>query len=546
MSEWIDFTAYGDLVVRGAARYGDSDAVVFPDTRHSFESLEQAARRSARSLLGLGVRPGDRVGILMPNCMDFIEVMFGAAVIGAVPVPINARFKGRELAYVAENADLKVLVTSDIIDQHTDYAAILHDCLPGLAAARDPADLALGAAPELKAVVLLGSSSPAGMVDRAGFEALAGLATDDEVELFRSRVAVRDVALMIYTSGTTAEPKGCPLSHEALVRTAVTACRTRFELTETDVFWDPLPLFHMSAILPLIGCLDAGSSYVTPTHFEPAAAIAQMRDEKATVCFSTFPPVTQAMINHPDWDADEFSRIRLVNNVAPPDALRAIHALLPGARHMNAYGLTECGGVVAFSGPDDPPETWAVSSGRPFRGIEVKIKDLETRQALAEPHRPGEIWVRGYNLFEGYHKDPAKNAECFDDEGWFFTGDIGSLDADGRISYLGRTKDMLKVGGENVAAVEIESYLQTHPAVAIAQVVPVPDAKYTEVPAAFCELKPGAEASADDLIEFCRGQIAGFKVPRHVRFVSADEWPLSATKIQKFRLADKLRAELGL
>ncbi|WP_420637987.1 class I adenylate-forming enzyme family protein [Candidatus Poriferisocius sp.] len=546
MSTWIEVTTYGDLLVRATARYGDGDAVVFPDRRHSFASLEAAARRSARSLLGLGVRPKDRVGILMPNCMDFVEVMFGAALIGAVPVPINARFKGRELAYVTENADLKVLVTSDIIDQHTDYVVILHDCLPGLADAPDPAHLNLDCAPELTAVVLLGDSSPAGMVERAAFEALADHATDDEVELLRSQVAIRDPALMIYTSGTTAEPKGCPLNHEALVRTAVTACRTRFELTGQDVFWDPLPLFHMSSILPLIGCLDAGSSYVTMTHFEPGAAIAQMRDEKATVCFSTFPPVTQAMINHPDWDAEEFQRIRLMNNVAPPDALRAIHAQLPWARHTNAYGLTECGGVVAFSGPEDPPETWAVASGRPFRGIEVKIKDLETREAVTEPNQRGEIWVRGYNLFEGYHKDPAKNAECFDDDGWFFTGDIGALDPDGRISYLGRTKDMLKVGGENVAAVEIESYLQTHPAVAIAQVVPLPDEKYQEVPAAFCELKPGAEAGEEELIEFCRGQIAGFKIPRHVRFVRADEWPLSATKIQKFRLAEKLRAELGL
>ncbi|MYB72500.1 MAG: AMP-binding protein, partial [Acidimicrobiia bacterium] len=183
---------------------------------------------------------------------------------------------------------------------------------------------------------------------------------------------------------------------------------------------------------------------------------------------------------------------------------------------------------------------------RPFRGIEVKIKDLETRETLTEPNQPGEIWVRGYNVFEGYYKDPEKNAECFDDDGWFFTGDIGSLDPDGRISYLGRTKDMLKVGGENVAAVEIESYLQTHPAVAIAQVVPLPDEKYVEVPAAFVELKPDAEATEEELIEFCRGQIASFKIPRHVQFVAPNEWPMSATKIQKFRLADKLQAELGL
>ena len=312
----------------------------------------------------------------MPNCMDFIEVMFGAALIGAVPVPSTPASRGRELAYVTENADLKVLVTSDIIDQFTDYVVILHDCLPGLAEAADPANLDLDVAPELKAVVLLGSTSPAGMVDRAVFEALADHATDDEVELLRTPGGHPQRSPHDLHLGTTAEPKGCPLNHESLVRTAVTACRTRFELTDTDVFWDPLPLFHMSSILPLIGCLDAGSSYVTITHFDPAEAIAQMRDEKATVCFSTFPPVTQAMINHPDWDSDEFQRIRLMNNVAPPDALRAIHALLPSARHMNAYGLTECGGVVAFSGPEDPPETWAVSSGRPFRASRSRSRTL--------------------------------------------------------------------------------------------------------------------------------------------------------------------------
>ena len=160
------------------------------------------------------------------------------------------------------------------------------------------------------------------------------------------------------------------------------------------------------------------------------------------------------------------------------------------------------------------------------------------------PGSAGEIWCRGYNVFEGYYKDPAKTAECFDDEGWFNTGDIGRMDAEGRVGYLGRVKDMLKVGGENVAAVEIESYLQTHDAVAIAQVVGIPDERYVEVPAAFVELMPGAEVAESDLIAYCKGNVASFKIPRHVRFVQ--EWPLSATKIQKFRLQEQLCEELGL
>ena len=218
----------------------------------------------------------------MPNCMDFVEVMFGATMLGAWVVPINARFKGRELAYVTENADLKVLLTSDIVDQFTDYVEILHECLPGLAGAADPTDLRLDVAPELRAVVLLGEKSPAGMVDRAAWDAAAATdgATDDEVHRRRTRVALRDVAMMLYTSGTTAMPKGCPLTHEALVRTALVAGRTRFTFTADDVLWDPLPLFHMSSILPMIGVFDAGASYVTLTHVEPGVGLRQIKDER--------------------------------------------------------------------------------------------------------------------------------------------------------------------------------------------------------------------------------------------------------------------------
>ncbi len=537
---------FGDLPVRAAARFPDADAVVFPDRRHTCASLNEAAVRAARSLAGLGLGPGDHVGILMPNCMNFVEVMFGAAMLGAWVVPINARYKEHELAYVIANADLKLLVTSDLIDEHVDFVELLHRCLPGLAETTDPTCLDLPAAPALRSVVLLGESSPAGMIARAAFEAAAEGVSAEEVHLARSRVRLRDVAVMMYTSGTTADPKGCPLSHEALVRTSVTACRDRFELTDADRFWDPLPLFHMSAILPLIGCMDVGAAYITLTHFEPELGIAQLRDERATVCFSTFPPITTALLNHPHWDPAEFSRIRLMNNVAPPDALRRIHAALPTASHTNAYGLTECGGVAAFSHPDDPPEKRPVTSGRPLPGIELQIRDTETGASLDDPNRRGQIWMRGYCLFEGYYKDPVKNAECFDAAGWFNTGDLGALDEEGRVSFLGRSKDMLKVGGENVAALEIESYIQTHPTVTIAQVVAVPDERYDEVPAAFVELAPGAVLAPDDLIAHCRGRIASFKIPRYVRFVAPGEWPMSATKVQKYRLRDQLLAELGL
>ena len=265
-----------------------------------------------------------------------------------------------------------------------------------------------------------------------------------------------------------------------------------------------------------------------------------MSDERVTVNFAAFPTITQAFLSHPDFDPARL-HFRLINNVAPPELLRSMQAAMPWARQISAYGLTEAGGVVAFSEPTDTAEQRATTSGRPFRDIEVAIRDPDTNASLAAGVR-GEIVLRGYCVFAGYYKDTDKSAACFDADGWFHTGDLGSLDSEGRISFQGRAKDMLKVGGENVAAMEIESFLQTHPAVLLAQVVAAPSKKYDEVPAAFVQLRPGKTVSAAELIAFCQGAIAGFKVPRYVRFVA--EWPMSATKIQKFVLRDRITAEL--
>jgi fatty-acyl-CoA synthase len=235
--------------------------------------------------------------------------------------------------------------------------------------------------------------------------------------------------------------------------------------------------------------------------------------------------------------------LRLVNVNGDAELTRPLAARTPQATQISPYGATEGGGVIALSHPDDPLELRIGTAGRPFEGIEARIVDPETGAPLP-PGERGEIVYRGWSLFDGYHDDPEATAAAFDADGYFHSGDLGSIDADGRLTYVGRLKDMLKVGGENVAAAEIEAYLGTHPAVKIAQVVGVPDPTYVEVPAAFVELVPGSTLDEGGILEFCRGRIASFKVPRYVRFV--EEWPMSATKIQKFRLRDELVAELGL
>jgi acyl-CoA synthetase (AMP-forming)/AMP-acid ligase II len=267
-----------------------------------------------------------------------------------------------------------------------------------------------------------------------------------------------------------------------------------------------------------------------------------MADERCTFSFSTFPTITQAVNNHPDLGDADLGALRLINDTGAPDALRATQARFPQASVVTLFGMTEACGGISWSAPDDPLEKRMTTGGLPFRGTDVKIVDPETGDERTAGE-VGEICFRGPGLFERYLNDPEKTTETLRD-GWCHTGDLGRVDDDGRLTFVGRLKDMLKVGGENVAAMEIEAFLQTHPAVKIAQVAAVPDAKYVEVAAAFVELKEGAITTEEELVAFCKGQIASFKVPRYVRFV--ETWPMSASKIQKFKLRDELVDDLGL
>ena len=543
VSDWIEVTTLGDLLLRAADALPDHEALVFPQDRYRYREVAERAVGAARSLAALGVQRGDRVGLLMPNCTDFVFAFFGASLLGAVIVPINTRFGTRELGYVVENADLVTIVTSDIVDEHVDFVERLGETLPGLCDARDPLALELAAAPRLRSVVLLGAKEPPGFVSRRRFEALGREVDPAEVSARRERVRVRDIALMPFTSGTTAQPKGCLITHESLIRVWTTAAR-QLGIRADDRVWDPLPLFHMSCIGPMVFTFNLGATLISTEHFAPGPGLRQIEDERATWLYSVFPPITMALIRDPDFERRDLSRVRGLLNVAPADTLRLMQDAFAPARQIGGhFGMTECSGAITSNTPDAPLDDQVNTTGRPLPGIEVRVVDPETGQPLG-PDRPGELQVRGFGVFEGYHKDDAKTAATFTADGWLRSGDRGTIDERGLVAYTGRIKDMLKVGGENVAPSEIESHLSTHPAIKLVQVVGVPDERLTEVAAAFVELVPGRELSADEVVAFCAGSIASFKVPRHVRFVAADEWPMSATKIQKFRLQERLAAEL--
>ncbi len=542
----ISVTTMGDLLLSAADRYPDTPALVFPDSQYSYRELAARAVLRARSLQALGVKPRDRVGILMHTCPAFVEIFFAAALCGAVVVPINARYRPSELAYVIENGDIATLVTTDAITEQVSFVDRLTAALPGIESQADARRLQLGAAPTLRNVVLMGSTAAPGFVAPDEFDALAETSPERSVHLARLGVRVRDVGLMLYTSGTTANPKGCLITHEAQVRNSIALGRHRYRLTHEDKFWSPLPMFHIASVLPMLAIFDVGGTYLTMGYFDAGVALDMLERHQVTATYPCFVTIMQGLIYHPNFARTDLSRIKLMNSnfaVQPPGVAESIMKAMPQALQVGSFGMTETAGTVCTGSPDEALSLRITRLGKPLPGLEVRIVDQESgREVAAGGH--GEVLVRGYSLLEGYHKDPEKTAQAIDRDGWFHTGDIGSLDEHGTIMFHGRYKDMLKVGGENVAAAEIEALLGRHPAVKLAQVVGIPDAKYAEVPAAFVELKPGSSVTEAELMSFCKVEVAAFKVPRVVRFVA--EWPMSSSKIQKFRLRQSLIAELGL
>ena len=542
----IQVTTLGDLLLGAADRYPDSPALILPGQRMTYAQLAERALWRARSLQTLGVKPREHVGLLLPTSMEFVELLFAISLCGAVAVPMNARYRHNELAYVIENGDLVTVLTTDRIAEQVNFVERLHRALPELRAVEDPRRLSLAAAPRLRNLVLLGETQPQGFLAQSEFEALAAHSSEDRVHESRLRVRLRDIALMLYTSGTTSNPKGCLITHEAMVRNSIALGRHRYALRHEDVFWSPLPIFHIAAILPLCAIFDVGGAYATMMHFEAGAALEMLASERVTATYPCFVTIMSDLIHHPDFPRTDLSRIRLMNSnfaVQPRGIADAMLKAIPDTIYVGTFGMTETAGTVTTSRLDDPLEERITRLGRPLPGLELRILDPVTGLDVPTGAR-GEIIVRGYSTLEGYYKDPEKTAQALDAEGWFHTGDIGSLDEAGTVMFHGRLKDMLKVGGENVAAAEIETCLQRHPAVKLAQVVGVPDARLVEVAAAFVECHSHVPVTVEELIEFCRREIASFKVPRHVRFVT--EWPMSTSKIQKFRLRDQLLAELGL
>jgi fatty-acyl-CoA synthase len=525
------------MLRQSANKYPQAPAVTIDAVNCTYHELLKASLQRAQMLLGLGVTKGDTIGLLLPNSMQLVEILLAASLMGAVVVPINTRFKAMEISHIVKDASLKFIFTSDQFDAHVNFRNLLREALPGLSGAPDPGNLRLKGFPALRAIILGGKTADADfLVDAPLLQAAATRSPPSE----HNAPAAEEPQLILYTSGTTARPKGCIISGRALAASA-TGVMKHFEIGARDVWWCPLPMFHIGGILFTSVCLASGAHFVGMSHFEVEGALAQIEQLRPTILYPLFPTIAIPIIRHPRFADIPVDSIRLVVSVATTPVQQDIQSRLPKAALVSAFGMTETTGIVTFNRATDSLEERTSTVGSALPGWNIKIVDSETRVIL-EPGQRGEIAVRGPALFSGYLNDSALTARSFDSDGYFHTGDFGELSAAGLLTFCGRLKDQLKVGGENVSALEVESYLGTHPLVALAQVVGIPDAHYGEVPVAYIELASGAALDAQGVLDFCRGKIASFKIPKHVRFVTA--WPMSATKIHKGKLRDTIIQEL--
>jgi fatty-acyl-CoA synthase len=525
------------LLMAQAARIPDGVYGIFPNREVTFGELHREAMAVAKGLIALGIRPGDHVATLMPNHPHWLPAYFGILYAGATIVALNARYKRQELEYVIPHSDARLLLTTDAIDDHVDFATLLAEVLPGLAEAKDAVALDLPSAPDLRAVVMFGTRRRAGFLPLDDLVERGRNISDDAVRAAAAAIGPEDPAAIIYTSGTTSNPKGCVLSHAGLQRSWYTFAEV-VNLAEGEKVWMPMPFFHTGGIGPMTAMLSRGAAFMTQPHLDPEAAVALVEKYRIDHLYSGFPQLSFAVLDHPTYDRERFGFVRTMLNVGPPAMQERIQSLLPeGGTVLNLFGMTEGSGIVTFTPLDSPMEIRAVTSGKAPAHTEVRIVDPETG-ALCGPDAPGEIQFRGGGALKAYYKDPEATRATILPGGWVRTGDRGRIDADGWLHFLGRLKDMLKVGGENVAAAEIEFFLTQHPEVKMVQVVGGADARMGEVPVAFVERLPGGTVTGEELMAMCQGQLARWKIPAEVVFVT--DWPMSATKVQKFRLKEQL------
>ena len=546
----LRFRTIPQLLDKAAQRYGSRDAAIFvaEGKRLSWYDLQQQSDEVAAGLLALGIRRGNRVGIWAPNRIEWLLAQFGTARIGAILVNINPAYRTSELEYALNKVRCRVLITAPAL-KSSDYLGMLKALAPEIAQPRPEWSPMLEAErlPHLKHVIVLGDGPiPPAAMRFSQFTKLAGPAHRNRLAQLSAELDPDDPINIQFTSGTTGSPKGATLTHFNIVNNARSTAYA-MRLTDQDLLCIPVPLYHcFGMVLGVLVCASVGATMVFPGEsFDAEQTLAAVEKHRCTALHGV-PTMFIAMLDHPSFGRFDLSSLRtgiMAGAPCPIETMRRVVSDMHMREVTIAYGMTETSPVSFQSGTDDPLDRRVSTVGRILPHIEVKIIDPQGR--IVPVGTSGELCTRGYSVMRGYWEDAERTAESIDQAGWMHSGDLATIDEYGYCNIVGRVKDMLIRGGENVYPREIEEFLFRHPKVQAAQVFGVPDKRYGEEICAWIVLKPGASASADEIKAFCQGQIAHYKVPRYVKFVP--EFPATATgKPQKFVMRAAMVKELGL
>jgi fatty-acyl-CoA synthase len=544
----------GELFDRQCEAVPDKEALVYNyseiglDLRLTFRQYQQEVNRLAKGLLALGIEPGEHVAVWATNVPEWVMLEIALAKIGAVLVTVNTNYRPAEIEYVLEQGDITTLFMIEGFRGNS-YIESMYRIAPELNSISDPVHERLRCAslPELKRVVLIRSNRQQGMMPYPQVATLGEHISDDILTRRQSSLDPHDVIQMQYTSGTTGFPKGVMLTHYGILNQAHVSCGIG-NLNPDERYVTAMPFFHIAGSLgAILFGVYLGCTLIPLIHFDPEKELELLHSERATLSFNV-PTMLIAMLNHPRFLAGEFdlSSLREIISGATPVPVVVMEQVKEkiGADCIIVYGLTESTGTVTETIQTDSFELKASTVGIPIPHMDIKIADPVTCEPVGFGVS-GELMARGFLVMKGYYNMPDKTAEAIDSEGWLHTGDLATMNAQGYVNIVGRVKDMIIRGGENIYPAEIEAFLMRHPKIAEAQVVGVPDGFMGEEVAALLRLKPGESANETEILDYCRDGISRHKVPKHVRFVTT--FPLTASgKVKKFELKEQLIKELRL
>jgi fatty-acyl-CoA synthase len=536
-----DSQTLGDLLDEMARRHGDAEAIVWRDQRLSFAAWRDQADQFARGLISLGIKAGDRVGLLSANRPEWLIAAFAINKIGATATAISTFSTPRELAWTLEHSGAVALVTISQVRGRLFIDAIRELC-PEMGSA-SPGALQSPALPDLRTVIAIDAPSEGAILGWDDFMARGDTVPASALTDARARVSPDDWCFILYTSGSTADPKGVTLRHRHLIANGFDIGE-RMHLGARDRLWFAVPLFWSfgsSNAMPAL--VSHGGCMVLHESFDAGEALDLIENEACTV-FYGMANMARAIREHPRWSEGRVASMRTGLTIGLPEDVELIIDTMQAPELCNVYGSTETYGNCATCDASDPLELRLHSQGQPLPGMTIRAVDPETRVPLPNG-TVGELAVAGY-VTPGYFKAPEQTAAAFDADGYFLTGDLGMIGEDGRLRYRGRLKEIIKTGGVNVAPIEVEEVLVQHPAIKQAYVVGVPDPAKDEIVAAAVELEGGADVTVADLVAHCRAQLASYKVPSHVAIRSGENFPRTPTgKIHKPGLREELTREIG-